>query len=64
MLYSESLPELKAIHISEIETGTIIVNLGLVLEVEELDRHYNLVISRLNEKQVMKFDKEIFMITM
>ena len=64
MLYSDSLPDLKVVHISKIEKGNIVVNLGLVLETEELDKHYNLIISRLNEKQVMKFDKEIFMVTM
>jgi hypothetical protein len=64
MLYSDSLPDLKVVHISKIEKNNIVVNLGLVLETEELDKHYNLVISRLNEKQVMKFDKEIFMVTM
>ena len=64
MLYSDKLPNLKVKHISKIKKGNILVNLGMVIEAEEFDRHYTLVISRLNEKQVMKFDKEIFIVTM
>jgi hypothetical protein len=64
MLYSEIIPDLKVLHISKIEKGNIIVNLGLVIEIEKLDRHYSIIISRLNEKQVMKFDMEIFMVIM
>ena len=64
MLNSHYLPDLNVKHISKIETGNIVVNLGVVMEIEELTEYYSLIISRLNEKQVFKFDKEIYIAVM
>ncbi|RAJ31729.1 hypothetical protein [Pedobacter cryoconitis] len=49
-------------HISEVEIGDVVANLGEILEIERTLIHYVLVISRLNEKQVVKFDKNSDMV--
>jgi len=53
----ESLPDLKAINISALVTGDIMVNLGLVLEIIENDNHFSLVIDRMEQKQIWSFNK-------
>lgn len=58
MLSPENLPNLKIMPITQVVKGSKIVNLGEVLEIDHYPTHINLIISRLNEKQVLKFDKE------
>ncbi len=53
----ESLPDLKAINISALVKGDIMVNLGLVLEIIENDNHFSLVIDRMEQKQIWSFNK-------
>ncbi|WP_316818007.1 hypothetical protein [Pedobacter nyackensis] len=57
MLRSEETPKIKTINISELTTGSILANLGEVLEIEEKEDYYSLIISRMQEKQVFKFNK-------
>ncbi|WGQ10765.1 hypothetical protein QG516_03735 [Pedobacter gandavensis] len=64
MLNSQNPPDIKVKHISKIEKDDILVNLGSVLEVEEFEKHYCIIISRLDEKQVIKFAKESYMVIM
>jgi hypothetical protein len=64
MLHSKNPPNLTAKHISEVSKGLLIANLGEVLEVEEHEQCFMLIISRMNEKQVIKFEKDIFLITL
>ena len=58
----ESLPDLKAINISALVVGDIMVNLGLVLEIIENDNHFSLIIDRMEQKQIWSFNKteEVF----
>lgn len=56
------IPKVITKRISELEIGDVLVNLGYVLEIEEGLTHFTLVISRLNEKQVIKFLKEDMLI--
>ncbi|MGY0039302.1 hypothetical protein [Pedobacter sp. NJ-S-72] len=49
--------------VSDIEVGDFLVNLGSVIETERLDTHYNIIIARLNEKQVLKFERDTILIT-
>ncbi len=58
MVSLKSLASLKIKQISEIEVGAFVVNLGQVIEIEKQENHYNLIISRLREKQVIKFEKD------
>jgi hypothetical protein len=62
MLNAQNLPDIKVKHISKIKKYDILVNLGSVLEIEELERYYYFIISRVDQKQVIKFDKEIYMV--
>lgn len=39
----------------------ILVNLGRVLEIEEHSEHYCLIVDRMNEKQVIKFEKDVLL---
>ncbi|SDF95643.1 hypothetical protein SAMN05421827_102242 [Pedobacter terrae] len=55
--------EFKTIPISEIEKGDFLVNLGPVLETEDVITHFNLIIDRLSEKQVIKFKRDIVLVT-
>lgn len=56
--------QLKKINISELQQDDFIVNLGEVLEIEELPNTFTVVISRMSEKQVFTFKKdEILLIT-
>lgn len=45
--------------ISELRTGDSILNLGEVLEIEENAETYAIIILRMNQKQVFKFEKDI-----
>lgn len=62
MLRSDNHLKLQAKHISDIIKGDIIANLGEVLEVEQHNEHVNFVIKRLNEKQVLKFEADMYLI--
>lgn len=50
------------IHISALEQGNCLVNLGLVTEIERRDTDYAVVILRMNQKQVFNFlnDQDVF----
>lgn len=56
-----NLSKLKILPISEIVVDDVLVNLGRVIEIEEFDMYYSLIIDRLNEKQVFKFDRQSFL---
>jgi len=48
--------------ISEVKVGEVVANLGKILEIEEAPQAYCLVIERLGEKQVIKFEKYTLLI--
>lgn len=48
----------RTININNIEVGNEIVNLGEVLEIDEQEEQFSIVISRHNQKQVFKFLKD------
>jgi hypothetical protein len=62
MPQSNNLHNLQEIQISNIQVGAFIVNLGVILEIDQKDNFINLVISRMNEKQVIKFEKDASLI--
>lgn len=47
----------KETNIANLQTGDFIVNLGEVLETDELTNTFSIVILRNNQKQVFTFDK-------
>ncbi|SEI40641.1 hypothetical protein SAMN04487995_0449 [Dyadobacter koreensis] len=49
---------IKETSIGGLRTGDFIVNLGEVLEIDELTNAYSVVVRRSNQKQVFTFDKE------
>ena len=53
----EPLPDLKAISISNLVAGDIIVNLGTLLEIIENEDSFSLVIDRMEQRQVWNFNK-------
>ncbi len=55
---------LKTIPLSELKVGEILVNLGELLEIEEQEEYFTLVISRIGEKQVFKFEKDAFVMVL
>jgi hypothetical protein len=57
LTYHTELIELKAI--SALEKGDHILNLGEVLEIEEGKEIYSIIVLRMNQKQVFKFEKDI-----
>ena len=63
MQNSIDISKLKLAPISEIAKGDFVVNLGSVIETEKLDTHFNIIISRLNEKQVIKFPTDTVLVT-
>ena len=62
MLTPQNLPKLNQVHISQVQAGVMLVNLGTLLELDEHPQHYCLIICRMGEKQVLKFDKDIFLV--
>lgn len=64
MIRSDNLPNINCVHVSKIEVGFVLANLGELLEIEERDEYYALVISRMKEKQVFKFEKDAILITL
>jgi hypothetical protein len=48
----------RKINISELQVGDILINLGEVLEVISVEDRFSLVISRMNEKQVLHFNAD------
>lgn len=55
--FNPELIEVKAI--SELKPGDKILNLGEVLEIEESPEIYAVIIFRMTQKQVFKFEKDI-----
>lgn len=55
-------PKIFSQPISNVRIGQYLANLGEVLEIEEQESHFCLIIGRLNEKQVIRFGKEELMI--
>jgi len=49
--------QLQTVLISEIKAGDNLVNLGPVLEITELEDSFSLVIERMQERQVWRFEK-------
>ena len=47
----------KVMEIANLSVGNKLVNLGEILEIEEYDCSYALVISRMGQRQVWTFDK-------
>lgn len=60
---SIDLKKLKMVPVSDIEAGDFLVNLGPVIETEKHETHYNIIIARLNEKQVIKFERDTVLVT-
>jgi len=54
---SETLQALKAVSISELTIGDSLVNLGTVLEINENENSFSLVIERMGQRQVWNFSK-------
>lgn len=48
--------------ISEIQEGDYVLNLGTVIEVEKKVTYYNLIIARVGEKQVIKFNPDVVLL--
>lgn len=64
MLYTEKLPIIEVLPIAKVQPGQIIANLGEVLETEECLDFFSFVIRRMNENQVLKFEKNLHLIIM
>lgn len=47
--------ETKVVAVDKLQIGDVLINLGQILEIEERDNYYWLVIDRMNERQVWKF---------
>lgn len=60
---SIDLSKFKISSIYEIKKGDYLVNLGSVIDTEKLDTHYNIIIDRLNEKQVLRFERDTVLVT-
>lgn len=54
---TERSQNLKTIPISNLSIGDSLINLGIVLEILERHDCYSLVIDRMEERQVWKFNK-------
>ena len=52
----------KTVVISDLIVGNILINLGEVIEISEMENCYSLVISRMGQRQVWTFDKGIEMV--
>lgn len=57
-----SLPDLQIRQISEVKVGEMVANLGEILEIEHTVDFYSLIIARLGEKQVIKFNRQTSLI--
>ncbi|MEJ2901672.1 hypothetical protein WAE58_04525 [Pedobacter panaciterrae] len=62
MSLSDNPSKFKHVHISKVEAGVTLVNLGTLLEVEEHSLHYCLIVERMSQKQVIKFDKDTLLV--
>lgn len=49
--------EIKSVAIDKLQINDTLLNLGSILEIEERDEDYWLVIDRMNERQVWRFNK-------
>jgi len=54
----ESTELFQTIPIPELEVGNILVNLGLVLEISQENEEVSIVIERMGERQVWRFNKK------
>lgn len=66
MLFMSDAPDssrFKMIPISEIQVGQNVVNLGPVIEIENKKSYYNLIIARVNEKQVIRFNPDVVLLS-
>ena len=54
----ESTELFQTIPIPELEVGNILVNLGLVLEISQENDEFSIVIERMGERQVWRFNKK------
>lgn len=59
----QNTTKFKETPISEIKKGDFVANLGPVLETENVITHFNIIIDRLSEKQVIKFKRDTVLIT-
>lgn len=62
MLNTVNTPQVLYKHISQLVIGDVLANLGEVLEIEHHTTRYSLVVLRLNEKQVIKYDNEAYLL--
>lgn len=49
----------RVLEMADLAVGDKLVNLGEILEIEASDYNYSLVISRMGQRQVWTFDKEM-----
>lgn len=54
----ESTELFQTMPITELEVGNILVNLGLVLEISQENDEFSIVIERMGERQVWRFNKK------
>jgi len=54
----ESTELFQTIPIPELEVGNILVNLGLVLEISQENEEVSIVIERMGERQVWRFNRK------
>lgn len=47
----------EVVPIGRLQIGDLLVNLGSLLEIEETENHFNLVIGRMEQRQVWQFLK-------
>lgn len=62
MLQTENLPKVKLLAVTKVELGQIIANLGKVIEKTEYPDTISFVIMRMNQKQVLNFNKKLELI--
>lgn len=48
----------KTLEMADLSVGDRLINLGEILEIEESDYNYSLVIARMGQRQVWTFNKE------
>lgn len=51
-------PKISRVNISALAEGNFVVNLGEVLEIDELTNSFEVVIARMEQKQVFTFKKD------
>lgn len=61
ILNSDQHSTLIQIPVSDFKPGDYLVNLGNILEIEEREDNYIIIIDRMDEKQVLKFKKTMML---